>query len=410
MPKSPRDPAYCLHKASGQAYVKLGGKIVYLGPHDSPESKERYHRALLSRYDRTAPAPGQAAPGDVAGLLIAEMLVHYLEFARGYYVRDGQPAEHLQHVESAVRLLDETYGSTPAADFGPKSLKLLRQGLIARGLTRSHINCVVGKLKRFFKWAASEELIPVATYQALATVSGLRAGKSGAREKDPIQPVDDATVQATLPYLPAVVRDLVRIQRLCGARPSEICGLRPADLDRSGDVWLYRLRRHKTEHHGRTRVIPLGPQAQQILEPYLRNRPADAFCFVPAESEAERHRAQRAARQTKVQPSQQNRGKKGKGLRPPGECYDRLSYYKAISRAVQRANRDIRENTPEGEEPKLLEPWGPNRLRHAAATEIRRRFDIEAAQTVLGHAKTDMTERYAQKDLERAVDVARKIG
>ena len=39
MPNAPRIPAYCLHKASGQAVVRLNGRDVYLGGHDTPESK-----------------------------------------------------------------------------------------------------------------------------------------------------------------------------------------------------------------------------------------------------------------------------------------------------------------------------------------------------------------------------------
>jgi hypothetical protein len=54
--------------------------------------------------------------------------------------------------------------------------------------------------------------------------------------------------------------------------------------------------------------------------------------------------------------------------------------------------------------------WSPNRLRHAAATEIRKRFGLEAAQTVLGHAQASINEDYAERDLTLAVRVAREVG
>jgi hypothetical protein len=73
-----------------------------------------------------------------------------------------------------------------------------------------------------FKWAASEQLVEVAVYQVLTTVAGLRKGRTEARETDPILPVDDATVEATLPHLPAVVADMVRLQRPTGYRPSDL--------------------------------------------------------------------------------------------------------------------------------------------------------------------------------------------
>jgi hypothetical protein len=40
----------------------------------------------------------------------------------------------------------------------------------------------------------------------------------------------------------------------------------------------------------------------------------------------------------------------------------------------------------------------------------RRRFGLEAAQVILGHAKADTTQIYAERDAALAVEVARKIG
>ncbi len=53
-------------------------------------------------------------------------------------------------------------------------------------------------------------------------------------------PVEDSTVEATLPYLSAVVADMIRLQRLTGMRPGEVCAVRPCDVDRSEEVWTYR--------------------------------------------------------------------------------------------------------------------------------------------------------------------------
>ncbi|MCX7424739.1 MAG: tyrosine-type recombinase/integrase [Planctomycetia bacterium] len=66
-------------------------------------------------------------------------------------------------------------------------------------------------------------------------------------------------------------------------------------------------------------------------------------------------------------------------------------------------NRDRR---PDDQLPR----WSPNRLRHTAATEIRQRFGLEAAQVTLGHSQADVTQIYAEKDLTLAAEVARKIG
>ena len=99
-----------------------------------------------------------------------------------------------------------------------------------------------------FRWAASEELIPANVCQSLSTVTGLRKDESEARETSPILPVDDEIVERTLPHLPEIVADMVRLQRLTGMRPSEVCILRPYDIDRAEYICKYCPESHKTEH------------------------------------------------------------------------------------------------------------------------------------------------------------------
>ena len=105
------------------------------------------------------------------------------------------------------------------------------------------------------------------------------------------------SVEGTLPQLPAVVADMVRFQRLTGCRPGEVCSIRQMDVDRSAEVWLYRPEDRKTAHHDRERTIFIGPKAQSVLMPDLL-RPADSFCFSPAEAEKQRLAELHAARVT----------------------------------------------------------------------------------------------------------------
>jgi integrase len=216
-------------------------------------------------------------------------------------------------------------------------------------------------------------------------------------------------VEATIPFLPTVVADMVRVQRLTGARPGEICQMRPCDIDRSGEVWKYRPADHKTAYRGRERTIYLGPKAQAVLLPYL-SRDTQTACFSPADSEAKRHVEQRKKRITRVQPSQRNR-RKAKPKRMPRTAYTKDSYQRAIARAVVKANAErTKEAADMGIEPILLPHWHANQLRHSKATEVRREFGLEAAQVSLGHAKADVTQVYAERDAKLAVEVARKIG
>ena len=109
------------------------------------------------------------------------------------------------------------------------------------------------------------------------------------------------------------------------------------DLDRSGDVWEYRPESHKTEHHGRQRIIYIGPQAQQILLPYLSVTPRP-IASPPLKANTVATRSNEHARRTGVQPSQRNR-RKAQPKRVPRTAYTRDSYQRAMARAVKKANK-----------------------------------------------------------------------
>jgi hypothetical protein len=40
---------------------------------------------------------------------------------------------------------------------------------------------------------------------------------------------------------------MLQVQRLTGMRPDEVTIMRPCDLDRAGEVWIYRPESHKLE-------------------------------------------------------------------------------------------------------------------------------------------------------------------
>jgi hypothetical protein len=44
-----RIPSYRLHKASGNAIVSMGSRVVYLGTYGSDESRQKYDRLYCSR-------------------------------------------------------------------------------------------------------------------------------------------------------------------------------------------------------------------------------------------------------------------------------------------------------------------------------------------------------------------------
>ena len=59
---------------------------------------------------------------------------------------------------------------------------------------------------------------------------------------------------------------------------------------------------------------------------------------------------------------------------------------------------------------KEIPKWSPHRLRHNAATKLRREFGIEAARVVLGHRSAAVTEIYAEVDRSKAAAIMGKVG
>lgn len=406
MPKVKRDPSYRFHKARKCAVVTIGGKNFYLGKFNSPESWERYYRLLAQ--SKATPAASLDV-SDREALAVKELMAAFWIHAKKHYVKNGEPTSEIGYYRYALRELKELYASTAVSAFGPLALKAVRQAMLDRGtLSRKGINARVERIRRMFRWGVSEQLVDVTVYQALLTVRGLQKGRTEARENAPIGPVADHVVDATLPHLQNVVADMVRFQRLTGARPAEVCILRPMDVDRTGEVWWYRPESHKCEHHetDRGRIIFIGPKAQEVLLPYLL-RDAAAYCFSPAESEAARKAAMRANRKTRVQPSQADRSKPG-AKRKPGERYTRVSYRKAVHRACDLADKQTQGPRLPGT--RIVPRWSPNRLRHSAATAIADRYDIDAARCVLGHSNPRTTSIYAEPDLAKAADVMKAVG
>jgi integrase len=404
-------PKYRRHKASGQAVVTIDGRDFYLGLHGSNVSRIEYDRVVGEWL-----AAGRRLPTEIPAnsITIVELAAAYWRFAESYYTKNGQPTGSIERIKTALKHLRATYGLTLTSAFGPLALQALQLKFVQQGKARTYVNHLIEQIKRIFKWGVAKELVPPSVYQALSTVDGLRRGRTEATERQPIGPVAPEIVDATLPFLPPVVADMVRFQSLTGCRPGEVCILRPADLDRAGDVWAYRPSTHKTEHRGRERVIFIGPLAQEILRPYLLPD-AGSYCFTPAESERKRLAARHAVRKTPASYGNKpgsNRKKRRK--LPPGDHYETGAYANCIRRASDIADRaarkKVRERDVNAEDKRLIPRWTPNQLRHSVATNVRRRFGLEAVQVVLGHAKADVSQIYAERDMGLAERIMREVG
>jgi integrase len=429
-------PSYCKHP-SGQACVTVRDvtgrrRVILLGPHGSAESKAEYRRVLTELEAGGGRYPVKADGRAASDVTVAELALAFWKYADSYYrLLDGSPSRELEHYDLALRPLVDLYGHTLAREFGPKALLALREALLnakdedtgrAR-LCRNVINQRLAHVKRVFRWAVAEELLPPSVYQALQAVRGLQKGRSAARETPPVGPVPDEWVDATLPFLRPQLRAMVELQRLTGMRPGEVIVMRTRDLDTSGGVWFYRPGsdrgpegKHKTAHQGRGRAIPVGPQGQKVLKPWLRLR-LEEYLFQPAESRRDWYAERRASRTSPLTPSQCARRPKAAPARAPGKHYTRHSYARAVARACLKADAEARRQAVEAGMPaaeaagRVFVPhWHPHQLRHSCATKLRREFGLDAARTVLGHQSPAVTALYAEADMAKATEVMGKRG
>jgi integrase len=413
MPRRCAVPSYCLHKPSNRAYAYVRRRRVYLGPYGSDASKAEYRRLIAELESKASPHSPLRQRTRRSDLTVNELALDYIDHADAFYRKpNGDPTTERGLVKIAVGMAASLYGHTLVAEFGPIALKTIRNAMVAKGWARLTVNRHVGRIVRMFKWAAENELVDGAALHALRSLTGLRFGRTTAPESKPVRPVDASTIDATLPHLPPPVAAMVRLQRLTGMRPGEVCQMRPCDIDATEDVWIYRPTDHKTLHHGRERSIYIGPKGQMLLKPFLHGRPAQMPLFSPIEAMHAVRSARAAARRTPMKAGNSvGSNRQPAPRKQPGAAYTTASYGRSIKAACEKewptkgcalAAEELAKNR--------RRHWHPNQLRHTAATEHRRQFGLEAAQILLGHAKADVTQIYAERDASKAVEIARQVG
>jgi integrase len=394
-------PTYRKH-SDGRAFVTVYGpdgvpRELYLGRHGTPESRARYARVCAELL------PGCVYLGIPDETTVADVILAFWRHAEVYYRSpDGKATSEQTEIRRALKVLRESHGDTPAATFGPKALAAVRTHMIALGWCRPLVNKRIDRIKRAFKWATAEELVPPGVYDGLRSLTGLKVGRSAAREPAPVAPVPLADYERTLPHLPRVARAVVELMRRTGMRPGEACRLTMGEVDTASEPWVYRPAAHKTRHHGHARTVPLGPRARlaitEFFGPLVRFGllPADpaAPLFCAARERELRFAERRAKRKTKVQPSQKSR-RKAAPKRVPRIGYGPHALAHAVAVAARKAG---------------VPHWHPNQIRHLVATEVRVRFGLEAAQVVLGHSRADVSQVYAERNEGLAAEVAGQVG
>ncbi len=345
-------PSYLLHKSSGQARVRINGKDHLLGKFGSEESRIRYGKLISEVAGGLSvdPLATKVTSAD-SGLSVAELLLAYKRHADDYYAKDGQKTAEVDCLNSAMRPVRELFAMLPAKDFSPLNLKAVQQRYVDAGWTRGFCNASANRVRRIFKWAVGNGMVPVTTWQALTAVPPLKAGHTTARDNKRREAICDEHIAAARLHLAGHHRDLFDLLLATGARPSELIGLSMADIDTTGEVWVSQLTDHKNANRGLTRKLFFGRKSQLVLRRCPTTGPLYPF--------------------------------------------ERVVFSRAVKRACLAAK---------------IPPFVPYSLRHTKATELRDAIGIESAQATLGHAQPDMTARYSSKMDKLAIEAAKACG
>jgi len=240
-------------------------------------------------------------------------------------------------------------------------LKVLRAYVrhlgVTRGCQSATIARTVAALKSLSTWALREGAIPADVGKDLQRPKVVNTIPSFLAH-DELSRLVEWTAHQPRPW-PTHARDhaLVVLFAYSGARLSEVADFRTDDLDLQSQT----IRLHGKGRHDR--VVPIAPQACQVLEAWLGRRPRSPWLF-------------------------------------PGASEGRL-HVRTIQRIVARTSKAA-----------LGRAIHPHTLRHSYATLLHRAgVSIRDLQLLLGHASIATTQVYlhaAPRDLDhiRKIDVA----
>ena len=399
-------PSLLIHRPTARYYCYLPDRRrLYFGkwggekkpPLSIVIKHQNYVRTLLD--PASPPIPQTVAVG--AALTMVELGCLWEDHCRVVYPDHDDSRRASWVVPYMVGL----YPRTPARQFlGLKFQSVWDQA--GKTLTRQGVNLIRSLVLQVFRWAVARDLVPVEVLKTLECVKCLEFGRTHVRESLPVREVPESVVMETLPLLPEMIGDMVRLFLLTGCRGKELFLMRHSEVELlPNGQGVFRPSKHKNLWKKKFRQIPIGPIAMAVLTKYLDPLKGEDIVFSPRDRLASHYAARSAGRQSPRQPSQAEgvRRKGGPLARPPGEFWESCSFARVIVRAIGRHNK---------ENPDTLIPvWSRRQLRKTCSQKIRDMFGLEEARAILGHASQETTaDHYAREDLKKALDVAGKVG
>lgn len=346
-------PAILRHKASGRDRIRVKGVDYWLGPSGSEEARREYARLV-----------GELAGGGQAPRRSAWPTVRALAAAWAERRMPACAAKEAKHFRRALDfLLASGRGDLPADRLKAAQLAEARAAMVAAGWCRTYCNHQVSRLRTVWRWAEESQLAPEGSWNHLRTLRPIPVHDRSVRHAEKRRPAAREHLDLVLPRIrAAAVRAMLTLQYLTGMRSGETRSMRAGEVDRSREPWLYRPAAHKNAWRGQARVVPLGPEAQKVLAPWLCGKAAEAYLFLT------------------------------RGGRP----YSSEEYARIVRRAADKVGLD------------WLQPYS---FRHGAKDRITRELGLDHARAALGQKHLGTAAGYGEAvDLKLAEEAARRTG
>src|SRR5262249_28083668 len=147
---------------------------VLLGPYGTNASRQEYAR-VIAEWEAAGRRWVVAKASDIT---VNELIGIFWPHVEKHYRRpDGTPTKEVLDFKMSLRPLAHLDGETVAKELGPTALKAVRQLMISGydhpnhraqpSLARGVVNQRVGRIRRMFRWAVENELVPAAVYSGL---------------------------------------------------------------------------------------------------------------------------------------------------------------------------------------------------------------------------------------------------
>jgi len=280
----------------------------------------------------------------------------------------GASGAELSAIRTTAAAAAAVLGRRAPIDTDPTRWEPVQRHLAQSGKTCQTVSKYLKGVRAMFAWAAYQGWVRESLAHRLALLP--RLPQNAFRESKPIKAVDDEDVRAVAHFARVRTRYMIKIQRLIGCRPGELCRMRWDEISRHPGTdgknrswrWHWRPSKHKTKHRGKGKLYVIGPRAQKLLEIWEGHRRTDSPYVFTTKS---------------------------------GRPVTRAHYRETIHRICIRIG---------------IPRWNPNQIRHTRATEVSAKYGAMAEAASLQHTAKVAQLVYVERDLKLAERVAKEIG